>query len=61
MNNNNINQVMLLALQRIAKIDPAYDSDEGYNEWGEAECFRQTQAIANAALMLVNAEQGKKQ
>lgn len=34
------------ALHKIAALDPAVDSDEGYNEWGEADCFRKAQAIA---------------
>lgn len=38
------------ALQKIANLNPGEDSDEGYNEWGEADCFRQAQNIAEAAL-----------
>jgi len=38
------------ALQRIANLDPNYDSREGYNEWGEADCFNQAQKIAEEAL-----------
>jgi len=35
-----------LALDRIRSLDPAKDSKEGHNEWGEADCFDQAQAIA---------------
>lgn len=38
------------ALHRIAELDPRIDSEEGYNEWGEADCFRQAQKIAAAAM-----------
>lgn len=38
------------ALKRIAALDPEKDSEDGYNEWGEADCFRQAQAIAKEAL-----------
>ena len=37
------------ALIEIWTLDPAIDSDEGYNEWGEADCFRQAQEIARRA------------
>jgi len=36
------------ALLSIAALDPTKDSDEGYNEWGEADCFRKAQEIARA-------------
>jgi len=38
------------ALEKIANLDPNYDSTEGYNEWGEADCFNQAQKIASEAL-----------
>ena len=37
------------ALQRIALLDPS-DTDEGYNEWGEAACYVEAKDIADAAL-----------
>jgi hypothetical protein len=37
-------------LRSIDDMDPAIDSDEGVNEWGEADCFRQAQRKAHAAL-----------
>lgn len=37
-------------LQRIAELNPSVDSEDGYNEWGEADCFRQAQKIAEEAL-----------
>lgn len=37
-------------LAQIAALDPEKDSKDGYNEWGEAECFGQAQEIARAAL-----------
>ena len=39
------------ALKRIANLDAANDSEEGYNEWGEADCFNQAQMIAKHALV----------
>lgn len=38
------------ALERIAALNPDKDSKEGWNEWGEADCFDQAQAIARRAL-----------
>jgi len=38
------------ALEKIATLNPSNDSTEGYNEWGEADCFNQAQAIAWDAL-----------
>lgn len=38
------------ALKSIAELHPDKDSDEGFNEWGEADCFRKAQTIAGAAL-----------
>lgn len=37
-------------LERIAALDPATDSEEGFNEWGEADCFNKAQAMARAVL-----------
>jgi hypothetical protein len=39
-----------LALERIVALNPADDSDEGYNEWGEADCFNKSQEIARKVL-----------
>ena len=41
---------MKAALFEIAALDPAEDSSEGYNERGEADCFRQAQEIAREAM-----------
>lgn len=41
---------MAEALERIAGLCPTVDSDEGLNEWGEADCFRQAQLIAAQAV-----------
>lgn len=38
------------ALQRIVALDPEHDSDDGFNEWGEAHCFKLAQDIARAAV-----------
>ena len=43
------------ALTAIAALDPDKDSDEGLNEWGEADCFDMAQALARNALVLHNA------
>lgn len=42
------------ALLSIQMLDPQYDSDNGMNEWGEADCFRQAKKIASDALWTVN-------
>jgi hypothetical protein len=34
------------ALERIAALHPDTDSTESYNEWGEADCFRQAVELA---------------
>lgn len=34
------------ALRSIVKLDAGKDSDEGYNEWGEADCFHIAQCKA---------------
>jgi hypothetical protein len=47
------------ALRKIADLNPEVDSDEGYNEWGEADCFSQAQEIARAALAAHDAQQQK--
>jgi hypothetical protein len=47
----------LTALQRIADLDPAIDSSDGFNEWGEAECFSKAQGFARTAIA---AEEAKK-
>lgn len=38
------------ALEKIKDLDPAKDSDQGFNEWGEAACFNKSQAIAKQVL-----------
>lgn len=38
------------ALNKIYKLHPEMNSPEGFNEWGEADCFRQAQEIARKAL-----------
>jgi hypothetical protein len=38
------------ALSSIANLDPTVDSDEGFNEWGCADCFGQAQRIAKNAI-----------
>jgi len=38
------------ALEAINDLDPNTDSDEGYNEWGEADCFGQAQKLSRTAL-----------
>ena len=46
------------ATEKIASLDPSTDSEEGYNEWGEADCFGQAQKIAKAALAALEEKQG---
>jgi hypothetical protein len=41
---------LINALREIAGMDPNTDSEEGYNEWGEADCFRRVREIAEKAL-----------
>jgi multidrug efflux pump subunit AcrA (membrane-fusion protein) len=50
---------LVVALTKIASLDPAKDSDEGYNEWGEADCFRKAQEIAKNALASGAAPKGE--
>ena len=38
------------ALEAIALINPDRNSDEGWNEWGEADCYKQILKLAHAAL-----------
>lgn len=38
------------ALEQISDLNAERDSDEGWNEWGESDCFRQAQQIAKDAL-----------
>ena len=38
------------ALRTISELHPDKDSDEGYNEWGEAECFGKAKELSNAAM-----------
>lgn len=39
------------ALKKIRRLNPA-DTEEGYNEWGEAYCFQRAQDIAGEALAM---------
>jgi hypothetical protein len=48
---------LLEALAKIAELDPERDTDEGFNEWGEALCFHKAQDIARAALSKATGEQ----
>lgn len=41
---------LIEVLRDIAALDPATDSNAGFNEWGEAECFNKAQEISRAAL-----------
>jgi hypothetical protein len=38
------------ALMKIRDLDPNLDTDEGFNEWGEAKCFQLAKDAARAAL-----------
>ena len=33
------NAELVKALEKISELDAAKDSEEGWNEWGEADCF----------------------
>lgn len=48
--------IAIAALQRIKDLDPEEDSKQGFNEWGEADCFNQAQTIAEEALAAINGE-----
>ena len=39
-----------VVLENIAELDPATNSTDGFNEWGEADCFNQAQQLARDAL-----------
>jgi hypothetical protein len=39
------------ALKKIAEMDAERDSVEGYNEWGEADCFNQARELAQRTLV----------
>lgn len=43
---------MLFALKAILALDPN-EQDEGFNEWGEAACFRLAQDIARDCLIQI--------
>jgi len=45
---------LIAALRRIAALDSSVDSPEGFNEWGEADCFAKAQEMARIALVLHN-------
>jgi hypothetical protein len=44
------------ALARIADLDASIHSEEGYNEWGEADCFHQARDLARAAMQHTEGE-----
>ena len=48
---------MQKALQEILALHPS-NTDEGYNEWGEAECFVKARRIALNTLETLNKEFG---
>jgi hypothetical protein len=48
---------MQMALDAIRALHPS-DTEEGYNEWGEAECFHRAQRIAFDTLNQLNKEYG---
>lgn len=48
---------MQSALNAILALDPE-DTDSGFNEWGEAECFRKARRIAKDTLKELNKEYG---
>ena len=39
-----------VVLENIEELDPAINSTNGFNEWGEADCFIQAQQLARDAL-----------
>ena len=47
-------KLLIEALEYIANLDPEKDSKDGYNEWGESDCFRIAQKRAKEALGLYN-------
>lgn len=44
------NDRLRAALEGIVALNPDIHSSEGFNEWGEADCFNQAQMIAREAL-----------
>jgi len=44
---------LIIALQAIEELNPE-NTSAGYNEWGEADCFKQAQKIAKDALDALN-------
>ena len=44
------NEELRKAVAYIAALDPEKDSEEGFNEWGETDCFRMSQSVAKAVL-----------
>lgn len=49
-------KILRNALRHIANLDPEVDSEEGWNEWGKADCFDQAQVIARVALKKVTSQ-----
>ena len=48
---------MQKALEEILALNPG-DTDEGYNEWGEAECFSRAKSIAFKTFEALRKEYG---
>lgn len=48
--NKAIDSTLAEVLYKIACLDPQVHSDEGCNEWGEADCFHIARRLAFAAL-----------
>ena len=47
---------LLATLRAISELHPDKDSDDGYDEWGEAYCFKVAQEMARAAIALATAK-----
>lgn len=52
------NAKLRAALEKIKQLDPS-DTYSGFNEWGEAECFRKAQEVAEAALSTAPQKDGE--
>jgi hypothetical protein len=46
---------LLAALKRIAEFDCTHDGEEAFDEWSEAQAFRDCQGIAREALQTTRA------
>lgn len=47
---------LMETLETIASVNPYTHSDEGWNEWGEADCYRQIIDFATATLNRMKGE-----